>query len=92
MNTTWTSPARFSAFPWPNGWHSSAGESAIRIDQRLKLDIATSKSESAAADRRPMELVARPTPSFVTASPAAPAMAIRSARTFGDAAVLMSKS
>ena len=89
MNTTWASPARFSALPWPNGWPSSAGESAIRIDHRLKVDIAASNRESAAADSRPIEFVARATPSFPTASAPAAAMATRSARTFGDVATLM---
>jgi len=40
----------------------------------------------------PIEFVARPTPNFPTANPAAVTIAIRSARTFRDAAVLMSKS
>ena len=92
MAATWRSPARFSALPLPNGWPSSAGESAIRIDQRLKADTATSKTESAAADRSPMELVASPTPSFPTASPAAAAIATRSARIFGDVARVMLRS
>ena len=88
MTAVWRSPARFSALPCPKGCPSSAGESAIRIDRRLKLEIATSKRESAAAERRPIEFVASPAPSFPAASAAAAAIATRSARIFGDAALL----
>ena len=39
MTAVWRSPARFSALPCPKGCPSSAGESAIRIDRRLKLEM-----------------------------------------------------
>jgi len=52
------------------------------IEKRLRLEITTSMSESAAAEMRPIELIASPVASLTTARAAAPAIATRAARAF----------
>ena len=86
MVTAWASPARLSTFPWPYGCAESAGAAAIRSEKRFRLEMTTSRSESAAADTSPIDPMASPVPSFSTARPVAPPMARRSARSFARVA------